>query len=81
MKPATQPSTYVGLTWARKGKPYPVGDGLISEVSRSRVSLIINYTLSPDISNCTVTLLNLTTSVSCSNTTLNISEYQVIILK
>ncbi len=25
--------------------------------------------------------LNLTTSVSCSNTTLNISEYQVILLK
>ncbi len=56
-------------------------DTLTSEVSRPRVSLI-NYTLSPDISrppeyasSCTVNSLNRTTSVSCSNTTLNVSEY------
>ncbi len=49
---------------------------------------LINFTLSPDISRppeytsvCTVNFLNRTTSVSCSNTILNVSEYQVILLK
>ncbi len=48
----------------------------------SLLSITLFFQISVTLLNsCTGSFLNLTTSVSCSNTTLNISEYQVILLK